>query len=196
MTQGEILAALDTEYVKALIHESEQVQSGVDRSQNALYTSSGVIFPILTGLFVLAGREKTTSGISFDILALLFIVTVSLGGMWSQYLWMELLRYTSYKHAVLLPRLYAATGQHQSLNFLQTAGRQTLVARLPILLFNVGCFAVLIIAHVAFVAHLAASLQIISVVFIVAVVVSTLAVFKEAESVGVAIVWLAGGGLC
>jgi hypothetical protein len=167
--------------VQAIVHESEQVQSAIERAQNALYTSSGVILPVLTGAFVVAAKGTAVVVLPIGVLGLIFVITVSLGGMWSQYLWMELLRYTRYKHLVLLPRLYAATGQNGR-NFLQTFGKQSVRMKLPILLFNVGCLIVLVATHVAFVSYTAWYLQVLSIAFIVSVVITTLAVFIEWES--------------
>ena len=60
--------------VKALIHESEEVQSGVARAQGALYTSSGIILPLLTGVFVIAAKEAISPP-ALRVLALVFVVT-------------------------------------------------------------------------------------------------------------------------
>jgi hypothetical protein len=166
--------------VKALIHESEEVQSGVARAQGALYTSSGVILPLLTGVFVIAAKENLQLP-ALRVLALVFVVTLALAGMWSQYLWMELIRYTTYKHLTILPRLYEATGQANRPNFLDVVGKQSITAQLPILLFNIGCFVVLITVHVALVSQLRWPLQVVSLAFMSAVVLTTLCVFREAQ---------------
>ncbi len=164
--------------VDAIIHESEQVQSGIERTQNGIYTSFGVILPAILGIFLLAG-DGEQSGFAPPLVAAILIVAVALGGMWSQYLWVELFRYTRFKHRHLLPRLYAATGQAGSKNLMEEYGQRSFLMKLPINLFNIGVLAVLIIAHVAFVAGEHETLPYVTGSFIAAVIISTFAVIVE-----------------
>jgi hypothetical protein len=175
----------DPALVDAIIHESEQVQSGIERAQNGIYTSFGVVLPAVFGLFLFFTGDKRPQGIPAELVALLFIMAISLGALWSQNLWMELFRYTNYKHTVLLPRLYEATNQNGRTNFLQTTPRSALMA-LPVNLFNVGVLVALIGAHAAFVG-LKAPYSLISAGFIGSAVLSTFAVMIEAAKLGVAI---------
>jgi hypothetical protein len=177
----------DPVLVDAIIHESEQVQSGIDRAQNGIYTSFGVVLPAVFGLFLFFAGDKRPedTDIPPNIAALLFVMAVSLGGMWSQNLWMELFRYTRYKHAVLLPRLYQATGQSSRTNFLQTVPRTALM-QLPVNLFNLGCLVALIGVHVKFIGR-TWPVAAISIAFILAVVVSTIAVIVEGIRLGKAV---------
>jgi hypothetical protein len=174
-------AAGTSKLVEAIIHESEQVQSGIERTQNGIYTSFGVILPAIFALFVLGNGEDKKSVFHPSLIATILIVAVSLGGMWSQYLWVELFRYTLFKHRVLLPRLYEATGQSGRKNLLETYGRRSVYAKIPINLFNTGVLAVLLCAHFGFVAAKPAyeALPFISGSFIAAVILSTIAVFAE-----------------
>lgn len=169
--------------VEAIVHESEQVQSGIERTQNGIFTSFGVVLPAILGVFLFVG-EGNNVRIPPPLVAAILIVVVSLGGLWSQYLWMELFRYTRYKHVHLLPRLYAATGQSDHPNMMQLYGRRSLLMALPINLFNAGVLVVLIAAHFALVKTTTLDgrfdlLPYLTGAFILAVISSSIAVILE-----------------
>jgi hypothetical protein len=67
----------------------------------------------------------------------------------------------------------------QNGNLMEEYGQRSLLMKLPINLFNIGVLAVLIIAHVAFVAGEHATLPYVTGSFIAAVIISTFAVMVE-----------------
>lgn len=166
----------------ALLQEAADIQEGVQRTYSAIYTSFGVILPAVIGVFVFVAKEDKAP-LDHAMLATAFVVVFALGSLWSQSAWMELLRYVRYKYVVLLPRLYAASSQGEQPNFLQWSGRRTLLSWLPILLFNLGALTVLLCAHFGFVTSGRLALQAVSLSFIIAVSIGSVAVIIEARQV-------------
>jgi len=173
--------------LKAILHEAEAIQAGVNRNYNAIYTTFGVVLPALVGIFALSAKDLKFDSALMPKVALIFVMVFSLSGLWAQSLWMELLRYVRYRYIVLLPRLYRATGQLADQNFLQWSGRRTPRNSSAILLFNIGCFAVLLLVHIAFMSAAPIALQMISILFIAAVTASNIAVMREATDLEKAI---------
>lgn len=172
----------DDPKLEAILYEATEIQAGIERSYGAIHTSFGLVLPALIGVF--AFLVETESSIEPEVLATLFILVFTLGSLWSQSSWMELLRYVRYKYVVLVPRLYAASGQGGSPSFLQWSGRRGAVSWLPIRLFNLGALVVLVVAQMGYVQpsdrwQLAA----LGWCFIGAVVASSVAVFVEAGRV-------------
>lgn len=171
----------DDPKLQAILHESSAIQEGIDRTYSAIYTSFGVVLPAVIGVFVFLARE--TKPVDEPILATLFIIVFVLGSLWSQSMWMELLRYVRYKYVVLMPRLYRASSQTGEPNFLEWSGKRSLWSWLPILLFNLGALVVLVGAHVAFVLPGDRWLEAVSLGFILMAVVASVTVLVEARRV-------------
>jgi hypothetical protein len=173
----------ETAGLQAILKEVEGARAAMERSYGAIYTSFGVVLPALAGIFVFLARERVAAGSDESWYGALFIVILSLGAMWSQNLWMELLRYARYYYVELLPRLYAASGQGGRRNFLEWSGRRSLRSWLPILLFNLGCIAVLVAVGCKYLAAASRWVQVGSGALVLAACCSVVAVLIEARKV-------------
>jgi hypothetical protein len=170
---------MSEEALKVILNEAESVQKGIDRSYGAIYTSFGIIMPGLLGVLAFAAKDLKFDDKQMPIVALAFVIALSLGGLWAQSTWMELLRYVRYKYVELMPRLFAAGGMAEEPNYIQWSGPRSFRMALPIFLFNISCWVVLVLVFIAFLRKASGFEQAIAIAFIVAAMISSGAALAE-----------------
>lgn len=163
----------------ATLKEVEEIRAAIEATRGAIYTAFGVVLPGVVGVFVLAsGHGKEPVG-NPSTLAAAFVILTGLGVMWTQNLWMELLRYVRYYYVVLMPRVYQASDQASLPNFLEWSGRRSLRSWVPVWLFNLGALVIVIGVYRGYVTSPGWSLHATCIGFIAGMIVSWAAVMLE-----------------
>lgn len=107
---------------------------------------------------------------------------LTLGTIWTQNSWMDLLRYVRYKYLVLMPRLYAASGQDSRESFLPWSGRRSLRSWLPSHLFILALLGLVLGVFFTTVVPGGYALIVTSLFFIAISAASTLSVLLETQA--------------
>lgn len=176
--------SIDPETVKAIKHEIDEAQAGIARTYDAIYKSYGVILPIVTAILAFAAKDLQIHDARTPIAGTVFVIVVCLSGLWSQVMWMDLLRYARFKYVVLMPRFYRATNQPEARSYMDWTSGVSVRFWIPIHLFQVGCLAILVVTHVTLIAGCDRPwLELLSLTFVVALVISTVAVILEGAAV-------------
>ena len=136
---------MDKSTLDFLLVEAEEIRKAKESLRGVLFGVFGAYLPVLVSIFGFAASHDPD--LNNRIVAALFIVVASLSAMWVQYLWMEYVCYMRYYYCELLPRIYAATHQGSRRNFLAWTFPRSATQLLPLALFNVGSFVVMIGAY-------------------------------------------------
>jgi hypothetical protein len=92
-----------------LLHESKQLHDNIQRNLSDMQKLLGLAFPVLTGAFALAVEGKIGTDPDRGLLYALFSILASLLVVLFNNVWMQLLTFTRYKYAEVLPKLYVLT---------------------------------------------------------------------------------------
>ena len=94
-----------------LTHESAQLHDNIQRCLSDMNKLFGLAFPAVTGAFALLLEGKLATNTDTGTLLSLFAVLSSGIAIIFNNVWMQLVGFTRYKYAEVLPRLYKLTGR-------------------------------------------------------------------------------------
>lgn len=97
--------------VDVLLHESTQLHDNIERCLREMNTLFTFAFPAVTAAFSLTVGDKLLAVDDPGTLYSLFAVLSSVIAIVFNNVWMQLLGFTRYKYAEVLPRLYRLTGR-------------------------------------------------------------------------------------